>query len=53
MRLEGLATWDRSNSTWGGWARVFGTVPVCVSVQEMAGGEGRVLAGRVVKGYCG
>nr|GEW20039.1 hypothetical protein [Tanacetum cinerariifolium] len=44
---------DGGNSTWGGQVRVFGTVPVCVSVQEMAGGEGRVLAGRVVKGYCG
>nr|GEY73966.1 hypothetical protein [Tanacetum cinerariifolium] len=37
MRLEGLATWDGGNSTWGGWARGIGTVPVCVSVQERAG----------------
>nr|GFA77324.1 hypothetical protein [Tanacetum cinerariifolium] len=36
--------------TWGGRAKVFGTVPVCERVQEMAGGEGRVLAGMVVKG---
>nr|GEX04448.1 hypothetical protein [Tanacetum cinerariifolium] len=50
MRNEGCATWDGGNSTWGGQVRVFGNVLVCVSVQEMAGGEGRVLAGRVVKG---
>nr|GFC16111.1 hypothetical protein [Tanacetum cinerariifolium] len=53
MREKGCATWDGGNSTWGGRARVFVTVPVCVSVQEMAGGKGQVLAGRVVKGYCG
>nr|GEV67553.1 protein kinase-like domain, phloem protein 2-like protein [Tanacetum cinerariifolium] len=51
--LEECATWDGGNNTWGGRARVFGTVPVCVSVQEMAGGEGRVLAGRVVNGTVG
>nr|GEV67194.1 uncharacterized mitochondrial protein AtMg00810-like [Tanacetum cinerariifolium] len=50
IRRKGCATWDGGNSTWGGRARVFGTVSVCVSVQEMAGGEGRVLAGKVVKG---
>nr|GEV67259.1 reverse transcriptase domain-containing protein [Tanacetum cinerariifolium] len=38
MRKEGCATWDRGKSTWGGRARGFGTVPVCVSVQEKAGG---------------
>nr|GEZ57152.1 hypothetical protein [Tanacetum cinerariifolium] len=36
--------------TWEGQAKVFGTVPVCVGVQEKAyGGEG-VLAGKGVKG---
>nr|GEW70887.1 RNA-directed DNA polymerase, eukaryota, reverse transcriptase zinc-binding domain protein [Tanacetum cinerariifolium] len=53
MRKEGCATWDGGNSTWGGRVRVFGTVLVCVRVQERAGGEGRVLAGRVVKGTVG
>nr|GEY44712.1 integrase, catalytic region, zinc finger, CCHC-type, peptidase aspartic, catalytic [Tanacetum cinerariifolium] len=47
---KGCATWDGGNSTWGGRARVFGTVLVCVRVQERAGGEGWVLAGRFVKG---
>nr|GEX97144.1 hypothetical protein [Tanacetum cinerariifolium] len=48
-RERGCAMWDGGNITWGGRARVFGTVPVCVGVQEKAyGGEG-VLAGRVVK----
>nr|GEZ91056.1 hypothetical protein [Tanacetum cinerariifolium] len=50
---EGCATWDGGNSTWGGRAKVFGTVSVCLGVQERAGGEGRVLAGRFVEGYCG
>nr|GEV56734.1 ribonuclease H-like domain-containing protein [Tanacetum cinerariifolium] len=44
------ATWDEGKGTCGGRAKGFGTVPVCVSVQEMAGGEGRVLARMVVKG---
>nr|GEZ49236.1 hypothetical protein [Tanacetum cinerariifolium] len=48
--LGECATWDGGKGTWGGRAKGFGTVPVCVSVQEMAGGEGRVLAGMVVKG---
>nr|GFA28157.1 reverse transcriptase domain-containing protein [Tanacetum cinerariifolium] len=47
---KGCVTWDGGNSTWGGRAKGIGTVPLCVSVQEMAGGEGRVLAGMVVKG---
>nr|GEX43944.1 hypothetical protein [Tanacetum cinerariifolium] len=50
MREEDVATWDGGNSTWGGQVKGFGTVPVCVSVQERAGGEGRVLAGKVAKG---
>nr|GEV97246.1 phospholipase-like protein [Tanacetum cinerariifolium] len=27
MRVEGLATWDEGKITWGGRARVYGTVP--------------------------
>nr|GEW22703.1 reverse transcriptase domain-containing protein [Tanacetum cinerariifolium] len=42
--LEECAMWDGGNSTWGGRVRVFGTVPVCVSVQEIAG-EGVVVFG--------
>nr|GEX45598.1 hypothetical protein [Tanacetum cinerariifolium] len=37
MRNEGCATWDGGNSTWGGRARVIGTVSVCVRVKERAG----------------
>nr|GFA51029.1 hypothetical protein [Tanacetum cinerariifolium] len=48
MRLEEFATWDGSNSTWGGRGVAFGTVLVCVRVQERAGEEGLILAGRVV-----
>nr|GEY81534.1 hypothetical protein [Tanacetum cinerariifolium] len=50
---KGCATWDGGNSTWGGRVRVFGTVSMCLGVQERAGCEGRVLAGRVVKGTVG
>nr|GFA39802.1 ribonuclease H-like domain-containing protein [Tanacetum cinerariifolium] len=49
IRKEGYATWDRGNSTWGGRAKGFGTVLVCVSVQEMVYGGGTLLAGNVVK----
>nr|GFA19775.1 hypothetical protein [Tanacetum cinerariifolium] len=54
-KIRGFGHVGWGNSTWGGQARVFGTDPVCVRVQEMAGGrwlggEGRVLAGMVVKG---
>nr|GEV17768.1 copia protein [Tanacetum cinerariifolium] len=50
IRNDEISTWERGNSTWGGRARGIGTVPVCVSVQERAGGEGRVLAGKGVVG---
>nr|GEY18680.1 reverse transcriptase domain-containing protein [Tanacetum cinerariifolium] len=44
--VRGCATWDGDNSTWGGRAKGFGTVPVYVRVQERVGGEGWVLARR-------
>nr|GEZ59463.1 hypothetical protein [Tanacetum cinerariifolium] len=31
---EDYASWERGKGTWGGWERCFGTVPVCVRVQE-------------------
>nr|GEV36181.1 hypothetical protein [Tanacetum cinerariifolium] len=37
---EDAATCLGGNGTWGGRAKVFGTVPVCVRVQERVGGEG-------------
>nr|GEW81732.1 hypothetical protein [Tanacetum cinerariifolium] len=37
--LEECAMWDGGKGTWGGRAKVFGTVHVCVRVQEMAGGK--------------
>nr|GEU72417.1 hypothetical protein [Tanacetum cinerariifolium] len=40
MRLEGYATWDGGNSTWGGRVKGFGTVPVCVRAQEKLGKRG-------------
>nr|GEV11635.1 hypothetical protein [Tanacetum cinerariifolium] len=49
MRLESLATWDGVNSTWGGRAKGFGTVPVCMRVQERAGEDGLILTGRHFK----
>nr|GEW02519.1 ribonuclease H-like domain-containing protein [Tanacetum cinerariifolium] len=49
MRNEGCVTWDGGNSTWGGRARVIGTVPVCMSVQEMVYGGRDVLARKLVK----
>nr|GEZ85101.1 hypothetical protein [Tanacetum cinerariifolium] len=50
IRKDEIATWEKGNSTWEGQARGIGTVPVCVSVQERAGGEGRVLAKKGVVG---
>nr|GEV76785.1 hypothetical protein [Tanacetum cinerariifolium] len=47
---EEIASWDGGKSTWGGRARVFGTVSVCVSVQEMLYGGRGLLVGKVVKG---
>nr|GEY78178.1 hypothetical protein [Tanacetum cinerariifolium] len=34
------ASWEMGKGTWGGWERGFGTVPVCVRVQESKYGEG-------------
>nr|GEZ32361.1 hypothetical protein [Tanacetum cinerariifolium] len=53
MRKKGCATWDGGKSTWGGRARGFGTVSVCMRVQESENGGGVFLAGRVVKGTVG
>nr|GEY27306.1 hypothetical protein [Tanacetum cinerariifolium] len=53
MRNEEIASWDGGKGTWGDRVRVFGTVLMCVRVQEKAGGEGRVLAGRFVEGTVG
>nr|GEW09408.1 hypothetical protein [Tanacetum cinerariifolium] len=39
IRKEGCATWDGGNSTWGGRARVIGTVPVSLGTQEIAWGR--------------
>nr|GFA51122.1 hypothetical protein [Tanacetum cinerariifolium] len=36
---EEAATWDGGKSTWGGRARDFGTIPVSLGTQEIAGGE--------------
>nr|GEX52700.1 hypothetical protein [Tanacetum cinerariifolium] len=52
MRKESLATWDGGNITWGGRLGALGTVLVCVCAQEMAGGEGQVLAGKGVGLLC-
>nr|GFA37889.1 hypothetical protein [Tanacetum cinerariifolium] len=37
--LEGCAMWDWGKGTWGGRARVYGTIPVCVCAQEIARGK--------------
>nr|GEY93776.1 hypothetical protein [Tanacetum cinerariifolium] len=39
MRKEEITSWDGGKSTWEGRVRVFGTVPVCVGVQEKSGME--------------
>nr|GEY68425.1 reverse transcriptase domain-containing protein [Tanacetum cinerariifolium] len=44
IRKKGCATWDGGKSTWGGRVRVFGTVSVVLSAQELAlGREGDIL----------
>nr|GEW93579.1 reverse transcriptase domain-containing protein [Tanacetum cinerariifolium] len=50
---KGCATWDGSKSKWGGRARGFGTVPVCVSVHEMVGEGVVVFGGKRSCSYCG
>nr|GEZ56175.1 hypothetical protein [Tanacetum cinerariifolium] len=47
--LEGCAMWDWGKGTWGGRGVAFGTIPVCVRVQERAGEEGLILARKMVK----
>nr|GEZ14232.1 retrovirus-related Pol polyprotein from transposon 17.6 [Tanacetum cinerariifolium] len=46
MRLESLATWDGGNITWGGRVRVYGTVPICVSVHRKGWGRGTRIGGK-------
>nr|GEW76521.1 DNA-directed DNA polymerase [Tanacetum cinerariifolium] len=46
FREKDAATWDGGKGTWGGRARVFGTVPLCVCVQERAGEGVVLLAGK-------
>nr|GEX76352.1 hypothetical protein [Tanacetum cinerariifolium] len=50
MRKEGCASWDLGKRTWGGRERGFGTVSVCVRVQESEYGGGGLLVGKFVKG---
>nr|GEX26951.1 hypothetical protein [Tanacetum cinerariifolium] len=53
MRNEEIASSDLRQMHMGRSGPGVGTVPVCVRVQERAGGEGQVLAGRFVKGTMG
>nr|GEX04229.1 retrovirus-related Pol polyprotein from transposon TNT 1-94 [Tanacetum cinerariifolium] len=46
------ASWDGGKGTWGGQEKGFGTVPVCVRVQESEYVGGGLLAGKFVKGHC-
>nr|GEY09453.1 hypothetical protein [Tanacetum cinerariifolium] len=41
IRNEEIASWDGAKSTWGGRVRVFGTVSVSLSAQEIVWGRGR------------
>nr|GEX04102.1 hypothetical protein [Tanacetum cinerariifolium] len=43
MRNKEVASWDGGKGTWGGRVKVFGTVSVCVRVQERAGGNQKLL----------
>nr|GFA33478.1 ribonuclease H-like domain-containing protein [Tanacetum cinerariifolium] len=45
---EGCASWDGGKGTWGGRAKVFGIVPVCVRVQESEYGGRGLLAEKTV-----
>nr|GFA93678.1 hypothetical protein [Tanacetum cinerariifolium] len=49
-KKEGMCPWDGGNSTWGGRAKGFGTVPVCVRAQEKLGKGESILAGKGVRG---
>nr|GEZ45976.1 integrase, catalytic region, zinc finger, CCHC-type, peptidase aspartic, catalytic [Tanacetum cinerariifolium] len=49
IRKEEIASWDGGKSTWGGRAKGFGTVPVCVSVEEMVYGGRSLLAGKYLR----
>nr|GEZ31817.1 hypothetical protein [Tanacetum cinerariifolium] len=48
--LVECATWDGSNSTWGGQGVAFGTVSIWCRCTGECVGDGLFLAGRVVKG---
>nr|GEX45373.1 DNA-directed DNA polymerase [Tanacetum cinerariifolium] len=50
---KGCDTWDGGKGTWGGRAKGFGTIPVCVHAQEKAGEGVVILVGKGVVGYCG
>nr|GEZ64900.1 hypothetical protein [Tanacetum cinerariifolium] len=52
IRKEEIASWDGGKSTWGGRVRVFGTVPVCVRVQERAREGVVVFGGKRSCSYC-
>nr|GFA17785.1 hypothetical protein [Tanacetum cinerariifolium] len=47
---EDAATWDGGKGTWGGRAKVFGTVPVVLGAQEIVWGNGVKMAGKCVEG---
>nr|GEW19682.1 integrase, catalytic region, zinc finger, CCHC-type, peptidase aspartic, catalytic [Tanacetum cinerariifolium] len=52
IRRKGCATWDGGNSTWGGQAKVFGTVPVWCRCTGRGVRDGFFLAGKGVGEYC-
>nr|GEZ47413.1 retrovirus-related Pol polyprotein from transposon TNT 1-94 [Tanacetum cinerariifolium] len=49
MRNEEVASWDWGKGPWRGWEKGFGTVPVCVRIQESEYGGGMFLAGKYVE----
>nr|GFB05024.1 hypothetical protein [Tanacetum cinerariifolium] len=49
--LEGLDTWDGGKGTWGGQAKVFGTISVLYRCTRRGVGDGLFLAGKGVRYY--
>nr|GFB25743.1 hypothetical protein [Tanacetum cinerariifolium] len=47
MRNNDDAMWDGGKCTWGGQARVFGTVPIVLGVWEIAWGRLGLNGGKV------